>query len=58
MEPVRLVLELEAGDPIRGSLRIADGPQREFAGLLQLVAALDQLRVDPASAAEPQPHGT
>jgi len=45
VEPVRLVLELDPGDPIRGSLQLVDGPRQEFAGLLQLIAALDQLRI-------------
>jgi hypothetical protein len=46
VEPVRLLLELEAGDPIRGSLHVEDGPPQEFAGLLELIAVLDQLRID------------
>ncbi len=44
----RLVLELEAGEPIRGWLAVPNGPRRRFAGLLELVAALDHLRGDGA----------
>jgi hypothetical protein len=41
------VLELEPGtEPISGSIGHESGPARSFAGLMQLVAALDDLRAD------------
>lgn len=44
MESVRLIVELEAGEPIAGWVDPPSGPRERFAGLLELVAMLDRLR--------------
>ncbi|MHB8695823.1 MAG: hypothetical protein ACYDHH_31800 [Solirubrobacteraceae bacterium] len=44
MSPVRLVIELEDGEPVRGWLALPDGEREPFAGLLELLAVFDSLR--------------
>jgi hypothetical protein len=45
----RLELELLRGvEPISGQIRIDDGPEREFIGVLELITLLDEARA-PAS---------
>lgn len=41
---VRLIVELEAGDPITGWLEPVGGQRERFEGLLQLLTTLDRLR--------------
>lgn len=47
MAPLRLLLEVDPGEPIAGSLGHVDGPREPFSGLLELVAVLDRLRAEP-----------
>jgi hypothetical protein len=52
MTPVRLILELEGGEPIAGWVDSPLGPRERFTGLLELVAMLDRVRSgddDPGS---------
>jgi hypothetical protein len=44
MSPVRLIVELSAGDPVTGWVEPAGGPREPFEGLLELLAAFDRLR--------------
>jgi hypothetical protein len=44
MSAVRLILDLEPSEPVSGRLGVPGGPQRPFAGLLELIAAIDQFR--------------
>jgi hypothetical protein len=50
------VLELEAGEPIRGRLAAASEPARRFHGWLELTALLDRLRpADPSPGRDATP---
>lgn len=40
----RLVLELEAGEPISGRIHCSTGPAQLFRGWLELASTLEQLR--------------
>jgi hypothetical protein len=56
-ERQRIVLDLEVGtDPITGTIAAAASPVQPFSGLMQLVAALDEIR--ESSAANARPAGT
>jgi hypothetical protein len=48
----RIVLELEAGEPIHGRLVASSEPARRFHGWLQLTALLDRLRPAESSPGE------
>ena len=44
-QPLRIVLDLEPGsEPISGTIASGSDPGEPFAGVMQLVAALDRLR--------------
>jgi hypothetical protein len=46
-EPLRIVLDVEQGvEPISGTIASGSDPAEPFAGVMQLVAALDRLRGD------------
>ena len=46
-EPLRIVLDVEPGvEPISGTIATRSHPEETFAGVMQLVAALDRLRGD------------
>jgi hypothetical protein len=52
--PLRIVLDLEPGaEPITGTIASGSRPRESFAGVMQLVAALDRLR--DQTAASPMP---
>ena len=44
MSPVRLIVELSAGDPVTGWIERAGGQREPFEGLLEMRAAFDRLR--------------
>jgi hypothetical protein len=57
---VRLVVEIEPGDPVCGSAGREDGPQIPFEGMLGFLSLFDRLRardelpgIDDASGARP-----
>lgn len=52
MPPVRLIVELHAGDPPTGWVEPADGPRESFEGLLEMLAAFDRLRSGGPPAAD------
>jgi hypothetical protein len=44
-EPLRIVLDVEPGvEPISGTIASGSDPGEPFAGVMQLVAALDRMR--------------
>ena len=57
-ERQRIVVEVEPGEPIRGSVSTDVEPERPFVGLMQLVAAIDSARnAAPPTAAAVEPKG-
>jgi len=52
----RLILELDPGsEPITGRLRDGSGVERPFAGYVELISALEELRRATPPAAAPEP---
>jgi hypothetical protein len=46
-DPLRIVLDVQSGvEPISGTIASGTDPAEPFAGVMQLVAALDRLRGD------------
>lgn len=48
---VKMVLDIEVGDPIRGDIAAAGGPTRSFYGWLELAAAMNRAREHAAAGA-------
>jgi hypothetical protein len=56
VSPVRLTLELDAGNPITGWIEPVDSAREPFEGLLELIVALDRLRsIEPPAPTEDAP---
>jgi hypothetical protein len=49
---VKMVIDLEVGDPIRGDIAASGGPARSFYGWLELAAAMNRAREHAATGAE------
>jgi hypothetical protein len=53
--PLRMVIELDPGDPIEGRIECDDLPVQPFRGWLELSSRLERLRATAAAEAEPSP---
>jgi hypothetical protein len=46
-EPAVLLLQLNAGDPISGQIRLMNGSDQSFYGWIELTSMLEDLRTGP-----------